>query len=331
MVEGPEHRFSFINDSYRQTLGERPLIGNTIVNIFPELKDQIFVPLLDRVFASGQAHTASEPIRIRVDPQGPVEDRRVTFTYAPVRAGDGAASGIYIEGQLEPLSRVDTLEQRALTNGLSSLSDEELLTLFIDQRKDDGAAPEIARDLLDRFDGLGGVLAASLPSLAQVGPTANRENTVRALNTRLALHLKLAREIGGRILRQRLARRPGLKSMAAVQAYVRALLAHERREQFRVLFLDSALNLIADEMMWEGSVSGCAVHVREIMRRALELGSKALILVHNHPARTEKISAADRAITKDIVVAGRALDIDVLDHLVVAGDRVVTFRQRGLL
>ena len=109
------------------------------------------------------------------------------------------------------------------------------------------------------------------------------------------------------------------------------MLAGRTREAFRVLFLDKANQLIADELMGDGTVDHAPVYPREVMRRALELAASACCLVHNHPSGSSTPSSADIEMTRQVVEAGRALGIAVHDHFLVAGDQVVSFRALGLM
>lgn len=134
----------------------------------------------------------------------------------------------------------------------------------------------LAKALIARFDSLAGTIAASpaeLKSVAGVGEA-------------VALDLKLLHEITLRIGRQALAKRTVITSWSQLLDYVKIALAHEPREQFRVIFLDKKNQLIADEVMSHGTVDHAPVYPREVIRRALELSASAVILVHNHPTRS---------------------------------------------
>ena len=128
-----------------------------------------------------------------------------------------------------------------------------------------------------------------------------------------------------RVGRAKVARRPVISSWTALLDYVRVALAHEPREQFRVLFLDKKNQLIADEVLNHGTVDHAPVYPREVMRRALELSSSSLILLHNHPSGDPTPSRADVEMTRQIIEAGKALNIAVHDHLVVGRDGVASF------
>ena len=112
---------------------------------------------------------------------------------------------------------------------------------------------------------------------------------------------------------------------------MRTAIQHEPREQFRVLFLDKKNQLIRDEVTNQGTIDQAPVYPREVVRRALELSASAVILVHNHPSGDPSPSAADIAVTKDVVAAAKPLGISVHDHLIVGRNGVESLRSRGLM
>ena len=178
----------------------------------------------------------------------------------------------------------------------------------------------LAKALLTRFGSLGGVLGASAADL----------RTVKGVGEAMALDLTLLQELSVRTAREAATRRPVISSWSALLAYVKTALAHEPREQFRVLFLDKKNQLIADEVMGRGTVDHAPVYPREVMRRALELSASAVILVHNHPSGDPTPSAADVDMTRQVADAGRALRIAIHDHLVVGRDGVASLKALGL-
>jgi len=173
--------------------------------------------------------------------------------------------------------------------------------------------------LLQRFGCWPRVMGATLAELALVVGEA------------VAGDLKLVRDLLLRGLQFEVRKRDILSSWAAIAAYLRALLGGQARESFRVLFLDRANGLIADEVMGEGTVDHAPVYPREIMRRALELNASACCLVHNHPTGNPNPSSADIEMTRKVVEAARALGIQVYDHFLVGGDEVVSFKTKGLM
>jgi DNA repair protein RadC len=214
----------------------------------------------------------------------------------------------------------DRLRERAQA-GLAALPDYELLELFLYRSIPRTDVKPLAKQLLARFGSLSAVL----------GATAEELKTVKGIGETVALDLKLLHEAAVRAGREQVARRPVISSWSALLAYVKTALAHEAREQFRVLFLDKKNQLIADEVMNQGTVDHAPVYPREVVRRALELSASAVILVHNHPSGDPTPSSADVDMTRQVVEAARALRIGVHDHLVVGRDGVASFKALGLM
>jgi len=221
----------------------------------------------------------------------------------------------------DQLGHRDRLRQRAAKGGLDALPDYELLELYLFRTFARGEVKPLAKALLARFGSLGGMFAASLAEL----------KTVPGIGEAAAIDLKLLHEATLRVAREPVRKRTVIASWTALLAYVRVALANEPREQFRVLFLDKKNQLIADETLHTGTVDHAPVYPREVMRRALELSASALILVHNHPSGDPTPSKADIEMTRQIVEAGRALRIEIHDHLVVGHEGVASFRALNLL
>ena len=213
----------------------------------------------------------------------------------------------------------DRLRERAAT-ALTALPDYELLEMQLFRSIPRGDVKPLAKALMARFGSLAGVLAASPAEL----------KTVAGVGEAVTLDLKLLQEMTLRIGRQAVAKRTVITSWSQLLDYVKIALAHEAREQFRVIFLDKKNQLIADEVMNHGTVDHAPVYPREVMRRALELSASAVILVHNHPSGDPTPSRADIEMTRQVVEAGRALRISIHDHLVVGRDGVASFRALGL-
>ncbi len=211
------------------------------------------------------------------------------------------------------------LRERAAVS-LTALPDYELLELLLTRSLPRGDVKPLAKALLARFRDLNGVMGATLEELTAVkgvGPAA-------------ALDLKLVQEAAIRLGRGQAARRTVISSWSALLAYARAAMAGASREQFRVLFLDKKNQLIADEVMNEGTVDHAPVYPREVMRRALELSASAIILAHNHPSGDPTPSSADVAMTRQVADAGKTLGIAVHDHIVVGREGVASLKALGL-
>jgi DNA repair protein RadC len=214
----------------------------------------------------------------------------------------------------------ERLRERARAGGLSALPDYELLELYLFRSVPQKDTKDLAKRLIARFGSLSGVWAASLAELC----------TVKGVGEGVALDLRLAHEAALRMARATVEKRTVISSWSALVAYVRLALAHEPREQFRVLFLDRKNQLIADETLAQGTVDHAPVYPREVVRRALELSASAVILVHNHPSGDPTPSNADVETTRKVVEAGRSLGVVVHDHIVVGRDGVASLKALGL-
>jgi DNA repair protein RadC len=191
---------------------------------------------------------------------------------APVKSARKSARKM---GQAHHLGHRERLRARAKAGGLVALPDYELLELFLFRTIPRGDVKPLAKRLLTRFGSFGGVLGASIEELC----------TVSGIGETAAMDIKLLHEATLRAGRDKIVKRPVISSWSALLGYVRVALANESREQFRVLFLDKKNQMIADEVMNRGTVDHAPVYPREVMRRALELSSSNIILVHNHPTR----------------------------------------------
>ncbi|KCZ96111.1 DNA repair protein [Hyphomonas hirschiana VP5] len=179
----------------------------------------------------------------------------------------------------------------------------------------------IAKALQAKFGSLSAILAAPGEELVKVP----------GVGETVAAYLKAIAELHSRAGREEIKSKEVISSWSALVAYVRRELQHEKREQFRVMFLDRKNQLITDEIMGRGTVDHAPVYPREIARRALELQASSLILVHNHPSGDPKPSRADIEITREIIDVPGPFDITVHDHLVVGTSGVVSFRTSGLI
>ena len=212
------------------------------------------------------------------------------------------------------------LRQRAQIS-VAALPDYELLELLLARSLPRRDVKPLAKTLLARFGGLAGVLGADVSEL----------KAINGIAAEVALDLKLLHEATVRMGRGEVRRRPIISSWTALLAYVRTSLAHEPREQFKVLFLDKKNQLIEDRLMNHGTVDHAPVYPREIMRVALEISASAVILVHNHPSGDPTPSTADAEMTRQVIEAGRPLRVTVHDHLVVGRDGVASIKALGLL
>jgi len=234
-----------------------------------------------------------------------------------------------VHGQSLNSGHRERLRERARAAGLDGLPDYELLELFLFRSIPQRDVKPLAKTLLAQFGSLSAVLAATEAELVRV-ECADSKGKKLKVGAETALDLRLLHEATKRITLGETRARPVISSWTALLAYVRVALAHEAREQFRVLFLDRKNQLIADEVMNQGTVDHAPVYPREIMRRALELSASSVILVHNHPSGDPTPSRADIDMTKEVVSAGRPLKVQVHDHLIVGRDGVASLKALGL-
>jgi DNA repair protein RadC len=213
------------------------------------------------------------------------------------------------------------LRRRLFEGGPQALLDHELVEYLLALALPRRDTKPLAKQLLAEFGGYGGLLSADAATIARVGGLS--EGAVAAL--------KIAQASALRLLQAEVQARPVLGSWQALLDYLRADMAHLAIERVRVLFLNSRNMLIRDEAMWEGSVDESAVHVREIMRRALDCQATALIIVHNHPSGDPSPSQQDIRLTKELVEAGRHMRINVHDHVIVGAKGHSSMRSLGLM
>jgi len=213
------------------------------------------------------------------------------------------------------------LRQRLFEGGPDALLDHELVEYLLALALPRRDTKPLAKQLLKEFGGYGGLLGADPATIARVSGLS--EGAVAAL--------KIAQASALRLLQSEVKARPVLGSWQALLDYLHADMAHLAIERVRVLFLNSRNMLIRDEAMWEGSVDESAVHVREIMRRALDCQATALIIVHNHPSGDPSPSQQDIRLTKELVEAGRHMRISVHDHVIVGAKGHASLRSLGLI
>jgi len=215
----------------------------------------------------------------------------------------------------------DRLRERLLERGGGSLADHEVLEFLLFGAQPRGDTKPLAKVLLARFGSLARVLTAEPAALAQV----------KGMGTASIAALKIVTQAAERLAREEAMAGDVISSWDKLLAYCRQKMAHEKVEQFRLLFLDKRNRLIADEVQQQGTIDHTPVYTREVMKRALELGAAALILVHNHPSGEAEPSAADIAMTEELAGAATKLGIVIHDHLVIGRAGHASFRSLGLL
>ncbi|MDY1008564.1 RadC family protein [Sphingomonas sp. CFBP9019] len=213
------------------------------------------------------------------------------------------------------------LRKRLFEGGGEALLDHELIEYLLAVAIPRADTKALAKALMREFGGIGGVLTADPAALARVDRMGEISTAA----------VKIAHAAALRLLQARVGERPVLANWQALLDYLRADMAHHVIERFRVLHLNTRNMLIRDEVMSEGSIDQAAVYVREVIRRAIDLGSASIILVHNHPSGDPSPSRADIEITRTIAEAGKRLGVAVHDHIVIGTAGHVSLRAQGLI
>lgn len=215
----------------------------------------------------------------------------------------------------------ERLRQRFNKAGIDGLQDYELLELILFRSIPRRDVKPLAKELISTFGGFAEVIGAPVERLTEI----------KGVSDGVATDIKIFQAASIKMGQERIMNRPIISSWGDLLAYCRASMADETIELFRILFLDRKNILIADEVQQRGTVDHTPVYPREVVKRALELGASAIILVHNHPSGDPTPSRADIEMTKQIQEAGRALNIRIHDHLIIGKDREASFKSLGLL
>ncbi len=213
------------------------------------------------------------------------------------------------------------LRERLLGGGPEALADYEVLEYLLFGANARGDTKPQAKALLARFGSLAGVLNAEPQALKQV----------KGISDAGVGAIKIAALAARRMARSQVQQEPILASWQALLDYLSIDMAHLTHERVRVLYLNTRNRLLLDHLVHDGTVDEASIHPREVIKRGLDIGASALILVHNHPSGNPEPSRADIQVTHRIAEAGQLLGITVHDHVIVGRDSQVSLRAKGLL
>lgn len=205
--------------------------------------------------------------------------------------------------------------------GVAALSDAELLAILLGTGVRGKDVVTYARELLQAFEGIGGMLAAPTHELLQqpgLGPAR-------------VMQLQVVMEISRRYLAWQLRRDEGFTQLTMVRDYLTAQLRHQQREVFVVLLLDSQHRLLKYIELFHGTINAAPVYPREIIKLVMQHNAAAVILAHNHPSGVAEPSNADQRVTDRLKKALTMIDVALLDHFVIGSGEPVSFAERGLL
>ena len=209
--------------------------------------------------------------------------------------------------------------EKLLQHGSGSLSDAELLAIFLRTGVSGISAVDLARHLLSEFGSLRALLEADLRAFCRqlgLGPAKFSQ-------------LQAVLEMSRRHLAERLRRESALESPQAVRDYFKALLRHEPHEVFGCLFLDTRHRMLAFEVLFRGSIDSASVYPRQVVKRALAHNAAAVIFCHNHPSGISEPSQADRTLTRRLIQALDLIEVRVLDHFIVGDGQPLSMVERG--
>jgi DNA repair protein RadC len=215
----------------------------------------------------------------------------------------------------------DRPRERLLATGAESLSDAELVAIFLRTGMKGKSAVDLARETLARFGSLSALFAADGTEVC----------AVPGLGAAKYVQLQAVLEIARRSLREQLARGTVLGSPQAVRDYLRLKLQDRPYEVFVGMFLDAQNRVLAVEELFRGTLTQTSVYPREVVKRALHYNAAALIFAHNHPSGVAEPSRADEALTQALKQSLALIDVKVLDHFIVGGSVAMSFAERGLI
>lgn len=243
--------------------------------------------------------------------------------YRDAAKPDRQSSGLFEAPVIQegPKGHRQRLRARFLSGGADAMPDYELLEMVLFRAIPRRDTKDLAKRLLKRFGTFADVINADPARLKEI----------HGVGDTVVTELKLIRAASLRLGQRQLSKRPILSSWNDVISYLTAAQAFERKEQFRILFLDRKNRLITDEIQSEGTVNHTPVYVREVVKRALDHSASAILLVHNHPSGDPTPSRADIEMTKQIADAAKALEITVHDHIIIGRDGHASFRALRLL
>ncbi len=220
-----------------------------------------------------------------------------------------------------PQGHRERMRDRLIDRGPDGIADYELLEMLLFFAQPKGDTKPLAKRLINRFGSYAATLAAE-PRLLSVVPGVGRA-TLAAIKLVQASSLRMAlAEVKSR---------PVIANWDQLMAYLNAVLVHEPIEQFRVVFLDTRNQLLADEQQGRGTINHTPVYPREVAKRALELHAAAVILVHNHPSGDPSPSEDDVEMTMQVEAALKPLSVRLHDHVIVGNGRWLSLRKEQLI
>ena len=204
--------------------------------------------------------------------------------------------------------------------GASGMSQRELIAIILRIGVKGTSVLTLADQLLQQFNGLQGLARASIADLQRV----------RGMGEAKAIQLKAALELGKRLAISAQESKPQIKTPADAAQMLMLHMGLLDQEEVRTLLLDTRNRVMSSHMIYKGSLNAASMRVSEVFKEAVRSNAAAIIVAHNHPSGDPSPSAEDISVTKTLSSAGKLLDIEVLDHIVIAHNRYVSLKERGL-
>jgi DNA repair protein RadC len=218
------------------------------------------------------------------------------------------------------LPQDDRPRERLFARGPAALSNAELLAIILRTGVPDENVVRVSQRLLSTFGNLSGLAQASLAELT----------AARGLGPAKAAQVKAALELGRRLLVESPDQRPQVRSPADAANLLMSEMSLLEQEHLRVMMLDTKNRVLGTPTVYVGSLNTSMIRVGELFREAIRCNSASVIVAHNHPSGDPTPSPEDVAVTRQIAEAGKLLDVDVLDHLIIGRQRFVSLKERGL-
>ena len=213
------------------------------------------------------------------------------------------------------------LRNRFLQGGSRALQDYELLELLLTFAIPYSDVKPLAKQLIQHFGSFTRVLDATPEALMEVQGVRDYSATL----------IRLVKACAEYYLKEEVLERPRISSLSALVDYCRTAMGGLPDEQFRVIFLNSQNEIIAEEIVQEGTVNQTVVYPRKVLELALKHKASGLILVHNHPSGNLTPSAADLELTRSLVKSSRSLNLTVHDHLIISRQGHLSLAEKNLL
>lgn len=246
--------------------------------------------------------------------------RRLREVASPVAGGEKADGLYFARPTLKDLPESERPRERLLANGPGALSSAELLAIILGTGRPGEMVTDLARNLLVEYGGLLGLARTAVADLCQR----------KGLGGAKAAQLKAALEIACRLGLEHPEERFQIRSPRDVANLLQVEMGALEQEQLRVILLDTKNRVIAVRTVYVGSANATTIRVGEVFKEAIRQNATAVIVVHNHPSGDPTPSPEDARVTESFVQGGRLLDIEVLDHVVVGQQGVVSLKERGL-